>query len=539
MAKRENIAYLSDMKGVVTAPSGAVQGNIALFGADGKLQDSGKKPADFVEQSEIDDAVQEAASEIWDAVNGIYAIQAYASDAWAQTTGYIAGQSCMYDGRGYRCIETHTSGSAFDSSKWRLVLTANGKHALDGMLAAYSNNGLAALLDLAPAYNGNRDYAAGQLAVKNGVLKICTVAGRGPAAIFSDDATVEGAITARIAALASRIPSKTSDLTNDSGFITKNDIPGKLSEFENDSGYVKGEAVDPEYDTSESGYAVGDTCSRGGKFYICTSAVSQGDEWNAEKWRETTLKEIVAAWATGTHPDWDEDDPSSPAYIENKPTIPEATQIDDTLTQEGQAADAKAVGDALARMVDVSKLSYQILNLTTVPSGDPAKIAFNLSDRAVNVVTATIDDNKTIKLNPPAAPTSPEDGVVLSRDFYVVLNITTPNNVPVALSGASLEDYTGRSVSLVAPAEGMSVYKFTESSRSGNVFLVSCYADPAHTAVMDIERALDEILLDGGAGEFTPGIFVPDEQGLFHKVVAVTDENGEVNLGIEQEGVEK
>lgn len=42
--------------------------------------------------------------------------------------------------------------------------------------------------------------------------------------------------------------------------------------------------------------------------------------------------------------DWDETDTQSPSYIRNKPEIP---TIDATLTQSGEAADAKAVGDAL------------------------------------------------------------------------------------------------------------------------------------------------------------------------------------------------
>ena len=36
--------------------------------------------------------------------------------------------------------------------------------------------------------------------------------------------------------------------------------------------------------------------------------------------------------------------------LENKPTIPAEVLIDDTLTEEGQAADAKAVGDAIANI---------------------------------------------------------------------------------------------------------------------------------------------------------------------------------------------
>ena len=87
------------------------------------------------------------------------------------------------------------------------------------MLSAYSNEGLASLLNLAPSYSGSKNYTVGMLGKKDGVLQICTTAGRGPAAIFSSDASVELSIATRIAQLAGSLPPKTSPLNNDSGFI--------------------------------------------------------------------------------------------------------------------------------------------------------------------------------------------------------------------------------------------------------------------------------------------------------------------------------
>lgn len=40
-----------------------------------------------------------------------------------------------------------------------------------------------------------------------------------------------------------KIPTQTSDLTNNSGFITKNDIPNKVSAFKNDAGYITKSAI--------------------------------------------------------------------------------------------------------------------------------------------------------------------------------------------------------------------------------------------------------------------------------------------------------
>lgn len=501
MAKKENIAYLSDVKGTATVPSGAVSGNIALFGTDGALLDSGKKPSDFITQEDVESSVEEASGSIWDAVNGVYAIAAFSSSSWSASTSYSVGSYCKHGGAGYRCNSAHTSSSSFDPSKWDLVLTADGANVILAMLSAYSNEGLASLLNLAPSYSGSKNYTVGMLAKKDGVLQICTTAGRGPAAIFSSDASVELSIATRIAQLAGSLPTKTSQLNNDSGFITEDDLPTKLSEFENDQGYVPGSSLLKAYDTSESGYAAGDKCSRGGKLYICTSSVSQGAEWSAEYWREADLDEIVAAASIHAHPDWNEEDPEDPAFIKNKPNI-----------------------------------RYKVENLVSSASGDDTVVFFNLKDRTVNVITATIDGNKTISLGLP-----PATGTGNARDFFVVISVTSESDVPVSLASASLKDYAGGSVTLSAPAGQTVTYRFVESATAGRVFTVYGVVDPAYVKVMEIERALDAILADGGVVPFEPGVFIPNPgDGKYYKIVAVTDpETGEVDIGVDQEGVER
>lgn len=500
MAQKKNIAYLNDLKGVATTPDGAVQGNIAVFGENGALLDSGKKPSDFVEGSDIESAVEEAASDIWNAVKGVYAIAAYNAPAWAASTSYAVGSFCSNGGVGYMCKTAHTSGSTFDSSKFEVVLTAAGRQAITSMLSAYSNEGLASLLNLAPAYSGSKNYTVGMLAKKDGVLQICTTAGRGPAATFSTNASVELSIATRIANLVNSIPSKTSSLTNDSGFITSADIPSKVSAFANDAGYLPGSSLVKPYDTSESGYAAGDKCSKDGKLYICTAAVAQGDEWDENDWREADLDEIVEAASIQAHPDWNEDDPEDPAFIKNKPNI-----------------------------------RYKVENLLSTDSGDSTVVLFNLKDRTVNVITATISDNKTIKLGLPASA-----GTGNARDFYVVLNVTSEEGVAVTMT-ASLKDYAGGDVSLNAPAGQVVTYRFVESATEGRVFTVYGVADPAYVAIKEIERALDAILADGGGSDYVPGVFAYNSgDGKYYKIVAVTDEEtGQVDLGLDQNGVSR
>lgn len=501
MAQKKNIAYLNDLEGMATTPDGAVQGNIAVFGENGALLDSHKKPSDFVMGSDIESAVEEAASDIWNAVKGVYAIAAYNAPAWAASTSYAVGSFCSNGGVGYMCKTAHTSGSTFDSSKFEVVLTAAGRQAIASMLSAYSNEGLASLLNLAPEYSGSKEYTVGMLVKKDGVLQICTKRGDGPTAIFSPNASVELSIATRIANLANSIPSKTSQLTNDSGFLTDDDLPTKLSEFENDPGYLPGSSLVKPYDTSESGYAAGDKCSKDGKLYICTSAVSQGAEWNAEDWREADLDEIVAAASIQAHPDWNEEDPENPAFIKNKPNV-----------------------------------RYKVENLLSTETGDKTEMLFNLKDRTVNVVTASISDNKTIRLGLP-----PSIGSGSARDFYVVLNVSSEEDVSVTMASASLKDYAGGDVTLYAPAGQVATYRFVESATEGRVFTVYGMVDPAYTKVVEIEMALDAILADVGVVPIDTDVFIPNKgDGKYYRILAVTDEEtGEVNIGVDQEGVER
>ena len=339
------------------------------------------------------------------------------------------------------------------------------------------------------------------LAKKDGVIQICTAAGRGPAATFSTNASVELSIATRIANLASSIPSKTSSLTNDSGFTTSADIPSKVSALANDAGYLPGSSLVKAYDTSESGYAAGNKCSKDGKLYICTAAVANGDEWDENDWREADLDEIVEAASIKAHPDWDEDDPDDPAFINNKPNI-----------------------------------RYNVENLVSSASGEDTVVLFNLKDRTVNVITATIAGNKTISLGLP-----PATGTGNARDFFVVISVTSESGVPVSLASASLKDYAGGSVTLSAHAGQTVTYRFVESATAGRVFTVYGVVDPAYVKVMEIERALDAILADGGVVPFETGVFIPNpEDGKYYKIVAVTDpETGEVDIGVDQEGVER
>lgn len=610
MADREDIAYKSDLNGFVKGPSGATPQKIAVFGSEsGTIEAStvsiSDVPTEETIADEVETAVGSATSEIWNAVKGVDALQAYGSQEWGSGVSYEVGDFCRYDGTGYygyKCKEAHTSGQSFDTSKWEGVLTDDGCSAIDEILSGYSTEGLASLLDLAPAWNSSSsvEYKVGQLVKKDGILQICTVSGHGVAATFSaSGANVDASISERISALDTALRDVITQHTSNTAIhVTeeeketwsgKQDAISDLSEIREDAeagaaaaerdkvvisngtvtakhaddtgsvelaskssvdGKADAVAIDDEYDTSSSGYAVGDTCTHGGKWYKCSTAVSTGAAWNASNWYEITVKEAIASGATTQEQaDWTESDDTKPSYIKHKPTIPAATVIDDTLTQEGDAADAKAVGDAIdgvrADMVDIGKLPYEIKELLEVGSSDSAyddaKETYRLLDRTVNVIETTINDNKTIALIPPAVPSASTSSRKLARDFYVVLLVDADNDVGVSMTSMSLNDCNEGSVTLYVPKGEHVTYRFTDADENQSVFLVTLFADPAIQKIRQIEKALDDIL--NGEGIVTPsrdGIMIYDvTDGKYHRMVAVTDEEtGEVNISVDDEGVD-
>ena len=138
----------------------------------------------------------------------------------------------------------------------------------------------------------------------------------------------------------------------------------------------------------------------------------------------------------------------------------------------------------------------------------------------------------------------------MARDFVVVLSVTTESelveNVTVATPGNSV-DYAGGNAATVDVDVGtLTAFRFTEVDRSSDRYLVTGAADPAYVAVKEIERALDAVLADGGLSELTtpfkPGMyFYNEDTGKYHKIElhGGTEADDEVNIGVEQEGVQK
>lgn len=78
---------------------------------------------------------------------------------------------------------------------------------------------------------------------------------------------VIASINSMVSGVLSSIPTKTSDITNDSGFITSADLPTKTSDLTNDSGFITSSAIPTNVSafTNDSGYLTSAVTSLGGK----------------------------------------------------------------------------------------------------------------------------------------------------------------------------------------------------------------------------------------------------------------------------------
>ena len=200
--------------------------------------------------------------------------------------------------------------------------------------------------------------------------------------------------------------------------------------------------------------------------------------------------------------DWDESASSDPAFIRNKPEIPDA--------------------------------NYRVAYLFPEETSTPNVLEAQLEDRAVNVIVSGLSGTNTVRLLPPAS-----GGLLSSRDFYVVLEAEFDSNATVVMPGAVLEDCAGGSVTLSAPAGVQATYRMTEVFGFDNVFVVSLYADPSIAGMREIERALDTIINNEGILSFTPGLAVrdPSTDKYYRLEATKLGDDEEIVIGVDQNGV--
>jgi len=258
-AVNQDIAYLSDIKEAEPIPSGVAEDNIAVFGQSGKLKDSGKKLSQFYTSEQVDQKIEEVISSLeWDpaAVYGEYAISAYISEDWESGTVYEAGSFCLHGSprQGYRCKSSHTSAGTFNPDKWELVLSSEGKTAIDGLLAKCGRD-KAPLLSLASAYNPSKAYSKGELAIKDGKLQIATVSATGAGAAFSDDVTLDRVISERIKEACDPLKSRVDEIEHAiDELLGREEEPVYNPYVSGPDGYAY--RIESQYDSDTDGYDI-------------------------------------------------------------------------------------------------------------------------------------------------------------------------------------------------------------------------------------------------------------------------------------------
>lgn len=169
------------------------------------------------------------------------------------------------------------------------------------------------------------------------------------------------------------IPTKTSDLQNDSGFITSSDVPTKTSELQNDSGFITSADVPAQVQANWN------ETSTGAASYIQNkpSIPSKTSDLQNDS-GFITSSDIPAQ----VQSDWNETNTSSAAYIQNKPTIPPGVTVDQTYNASStNAQSGVAVAEAIAT----------IPVAPTYSEGDGIDITNNVISADVDEVTIGID----------------------------------------------------------------------------------------------------------------------------------------------------
>lgn len=168
------------------------------------------------------------------------------------------------------------------------------------------------------------------------------------------------------------IPTATSDLTNDSGYITSSDVPAAQEQADwnesnsSDPAYIKNKPSIPAAQVNADWNASSGVAQILNKPTI-PSATS--DLTNDSGF--ITSSDVPSSQAQA---DWNESDSSDPSYIKNKPTIPSAVTVDQTYNSSStNAQSGTAVAGALATVnqVPASTSSDEDKVLTVNSSGNP------------------------------------------------------------------------------------------------------------------------------------------------------------------------
>ena len=110
-------------------------------------------------------------------------------------------------------------------------------------------------------------------------------------------------------------------------------IPTKTSDLENDSGYTSSSVIAEAYDETST-YAVGAYVTHENNLYKCNTAITTAEDWNAEHW---TLVDVISAIPTKT------------SDLNNDSGF---AAIDDTVTANDKAWSSYKTSSELSGLID-------------------------------------------------------------------------------------------------------------------------------------------------------------------------------------------
>lgn len=246
------------------------------------------------------------------------------------------------------------------------------------------------------------------------------------------------------------IPTKTSDLQNDSGFITSSDVPTKTSELQNDSGFITSADVPAQVQANWNETSTGaasyiqnkpsipsktsDLQNDSG--FITSSDIPSIPTKTSDLQNDSgfiTSADIPAQ----VQSDWNETNTSSAAYIQNKPTIPPGVIVDQTYNASStNAQSGVAVAEALST----------IPVAPTYSEGDGIDITNNVISADVDGTTIGIDSTTHKIKSLQTIPTKTSD---LQNDsgFITSSALPTVNDATLTIqkNGSTVDTFTANS----------------------------------------------------------------------------------------------
>ena len=144
--------------------------------------------------------------------------------------------------------------------------------------------------------------------------------------------------------------------------------------------------------SAQATYAVGDYCIHGGTLYRCTTAISTAEAWTAAHWTPANVGDELTGKVDKvpnkglSTEDYTAAEKTKLSGIEAQAN---KTVIDNTLTQTGQAADAKATGDAVDELKNT--LNHKADVIYDTASGDIASFPDGADGLPVKDLTVSIE----------------------------------------------------------------------------------------------------------------------------------------------------